>query len=92
MYLGVAAFFAARALRRTTEFRDRAALLVALGVLLTYLNQAFGDMGLVSMQFVFFVAAAIAIIGRLATRHGAWPSPAVAVKAPVLLVGSRALA
>jgi hypothetical protein len=81
MYLGVAAFFAARTLRRTTEFRDRAALLVALGVLLTYLNQAFGDMGLVSVQFVFFVAAAIAIIGRLATRHGAWPGRAPAPRA-----------
>ncbi len=92
MYLGVAAFFAARALRRTAEFRDRVALLVALGVLLTYLNQAFGDMGLVSMQFVFFVAAAIAIIGRLATRHGAWPSRAVAPKAPILLVSPRPMA
>ncbi len=72
LYLGIAAFFCARALARSHRPLNRAALLVSLGILLTYLLQAFGDMGTQSIQMAFFVSVAVATIGRLATQVGAW--------------------
>jgi 4-amino-4-deoxy-L-arabinose transferase-like glycosyltransferase len=75
LYLGIAAFFFARTLRRATAFDDRVALLTALCIMLTYLLQAFGDMGTEAIPFDFFIAVALAIIGRLTARLGGWPAP-----------------
>jgi hypothetical protein len=72
LHVAVALFFFARTLRRTTRSSERSALLVASGILLSYLNQAFGDMGTQSMLINFFVATAVCIIGRLAAQNGAW--------------------
>ena len=72
LYVSVGLFFFARTLGRVRPPDERAALLVALSILITFLNQAFGDMGTQSIEIAFFVALALAIIGRLATRHGAW--------------------
>lgn len=72
MYLGVAAFFFARALRKAQVFDERVALLTALCIMLTYLLQAFGDMGTEAIGFDFFIAVALGIIGRLTTRLRAW--------------------
>jgi 4-amino-4-deoxy-L-arabinose transferase-like glycosyltransferase len=71
-FIAVAVFLLGRTLVRVSAPDERAALLVALGVLVTYLNQSFGDMGTQSIELAFFVALALAIIGKLATRHGAW--------------------
>lgn len=69
LYLGVTVYLLGRTLRRASRVDERVALLVSLSIVLTYLMQAFGDMGLLSMQFDFFVGVAVAIAGRLATRH-----------------------
>jgi hypothetical protein len=71
-YLAVGVFLAGRALRLATAWRERVALLVSLSIIITYLMQAFGDMGTQAMMFDFFVGAALAIAGRLATKAGAW--------------------
>lgn len=68
-YLAVTAYLIARVLRYSRAWRERVALLASLSVILTYLFQAFGDMGLVNSQFCFFVSAAVAIAGRLAARY-----------------------
>ncbi len=74
LYLAVAAFFFARALRKAQAFDERVALLTALSIMVTYLLQAYGDMGTEAIPFDFFIAVALAIIGRLTTRLGAWPA------------------
>ena len=90
LYLAVAAFLFARAVRKAQAFDERVALLTALSIVLTYLLQAFGDMGTEAIQFDFFIAAALGIIGRLTTRLGAWPvtsaARATASPAPVSLL------
>lgn len=75
LYLGITSFFFARALRLASDVSERVGLLVAIGVIITYLLQSFGDMGTQAMQFVFFVSVAVAIIGRSASRHGVWRAP-----------------
>lgn len=72
LYLAVALYLAGRTLPLTADYRERVGLLVALSIIVTYLMQAFGDMGTQSTMFDFFVGSALAIIGRLATRHGAY--------------------
>lgn len=71
-YLAVALYLAGRTLQRATDYRERAGLLVAVGIIVTYLVQAFGDMGTQATMFDFFVGTSLAIIGRLAARHGAY--------------------
>ncbi len=83
-YLAVALFFLGRTLRVVKPWRERVALLVALGIISTYLMQAFGDMGTQTIMADFYVGVALAIIGRLATRANVWrvPLPAPAVQEP----------
>ncbi len=71
-YIAVALYFLGRTLQVATDWKDRVALLAALSIILTYLLQAFGDMGTQSALIDFFVGCALAIIGRLATRWGVW--------------------
>lgn len=75
LYLVVAVFLLGRSLPKITRWDERAAVLVALGIVLTYLMQAFGDMGMLSIQFDFFVAVAVAISGRLAISYEALRVP-----------------
>lgn len=72
LYLGVTSFFFARAIKVVDDTNERIGLLVAISIIITYLLQAFGDMGTQAMQFVFFVSVAVAIIGRSASRHRQW--------------------
>jgi len=72
LYLGVTSFFFARAIKVASDTQERVGLLVAMAILITYLLQAFGDMGTQGIQFVFFVSVAVAIIGRSASRHRQW--------------------
>jgi hypothetical protein len=74
-YLLVAVFLLGRTLRFATDWQDRAALLISLSIILTYLLQSFGDMGTQSAVIDFFVAIAIAIVGRMSTRWGIWREP-----------------
>jgi len=62
-YIPVTTYLIARTLRVASAWPERVALFTALTILMTYLFQAFGDMGMVTTQYNFFVA------GRLATKH-----------------------
>jgi hypothetical protein len=77
-YLVVGLYFLGRALPATKDWRERVALFVSLSIIVTYLMQAFGDMGTQSVMFDFFVGIALAIVGRFATRANAWSRSAVA--------------
>ncbi|MBK7857908.1 MAG: hypothetical protein IPJ65_04630 [Archangiaceae bacterium] len=78
LYLAVAAFALGRTLKVTTDWRERVALLSAVAIFVTYLMQAFGDMGMLSIQFVFFVSVGVAIVGRLSVRKGVMRAAAIA--------------
>jgi hypothetical protein len=60
------AYLAARAYRLSRASLDRAVALTALGVLLTYAIQAWGDMGLQSWLATTLVAMAVAVAANLA--------------------------
>jgi O-antigen ligase len=68
----VGAFFAMRAYYAATSPIDRTAAIVSFGVVLVYLIQCWGDLGLGAPQGVFLVAAALAVAGKLAVATGAW--------------------
>jgi hypothetical protein len=83
LYVGVSVFFAGRTLPLVGVPEERAALTIALAVLVTYMNQAFGDMGTQSYAIDLLVAVAVAVVGQLATRHGAWlQQPVAALRHP----------
>lgn len=85
LWVAVAAFFLGRTLPRVRPWDERVALFLSLGIIVTYLFQAFGDMGTQSMMFDLFCAVAVATIGRLAAKYRSWtmesPDP-VRVDAP----------
>ena len=72
LFLVAGVYFAARAYHRAVAPRERAAMLVALGAVLTYANQVYGDMGTQSYTCVFLVAPLLALAGQLAVATGAW--------------------
>jgi hypothetical protein len=69
LWLAVATFFLGRTLPRARAWNERVALYVSLSILVTYLMQAFGDMGTQSIMFDLFCGVAVACIGRFATAH-----------------------
>lgn len=73
MYLVVTVFLASRAYRHARAPAHRELALVALCMVLTYANQCFGDMGIISWICVFHVAVMVALTGKLAVTVGAWP-------------------
>ena len=76
MVLVVGVFLAARTYHRAREPNQRAAMLVCISVIITWLNQAFGDMGVLSWMGAFLLAAALVVIGQVAVEVGAWPARA----------------
>lgn len=87
LYVGIVSFYWARTTPRCTDGCERVALYVSLGVLLSYLSQAFGDMGTQSSLINFFVASAVTIVAQLASKHRAWSTgaaerPAATVEPP----------
>jgi hypothetical protein len=71
--LSTGVFLAARAYWRTHDPTRRAAALTSIAVVLIYLIQCYGDMGLISWHSVFLVSPALAAAAKLATASGAWP-------------------
>lgn len=87
LYIAVTAFLAARTYHRARQPEIRSACLVALTMLIAYLNQCFGDMGTLNYFGAFFVALSAAVVGKLAIQVGAYPAPArqtVAERSPAL--------
>lgn len=76
MMIGLSVFFAARAYRASRVPAQRAAALVAIGVVLVYMIQCYGDMGFVSWTASFTLALAIVASGKLAVATGGWPARA----------------
>ncbi|MCP3137187.1 exopolysaccharide repeat unit polymerase [Pyxidicoccus xibeiensis] len=75
MYLAATVFFAVRAYHRSNVSEHRAAALIIVGMVATYINQVFGDMGIISYLCTFTMAASVAMAGKLAVYTGAWPVP-----------------
>jgi hypothetical protein len=73
MPLVVGIFLATRSYRFARTPNERSAASVALAVILSFLIQAWGDMGMQGWSVSFLVAAAIAATGKLAFATGAWP-------------------
>jgi hypothetical protein len=72
MFLAVGVYFATRAFRFARTPPERAAAEVSAAVIMAYVIQAWGDMGLQSWVGVFVLAGALAIAGKLAVSTGAW--------------------
>ncbi|MGC4121431.1 MAG: O-antigen ligase family protein [Myxococcales bacterium] len=70
----VAVFLAVRAYRLAADPLSRTLALSPVLMAITYLLQAYGDMGLQSWGGAFLLAATLAAPGLLAARVGAWPS------------------
>ena len=78
---GVGVFFAMRAYHGAKTPGDRAAAIVSVGMVLVYMVQAFGDLGLGSLTGIYLLAPALAMAGKIAVSNGAWgarSAPAVA--------------
>ncbi len=84
LYLGVAAFFAARAYHRAASPDARAAMLASISAVIAYANQAFGDMGTQSYTSVFTIAPAVVLAGKVAMLVGAWNEGRVRERMPPL--------
>jgi hypothetical protein len=82
LHLAVTLFLMGRTYRRASAPFERAALVVALSAIITYLNQAFGDMGTQSVQMGCFTAVATTIVAQLALRNGAWFEGAAPAREP----------
>lgn len=72
----VGLLLAARAYRRLTRPFERAAMLTAIALIISHLNQVYGDMGTRSHFGSVLGALAVALAAKLAVRSGAWARPA----------------
>jgi hypothetical protein len=66
-------FLARRSYLFARTATERTVSMACLGVLMSYVLEAWGDMGTQSMNCTLLVAAAIAVSGKLAISTGAWP-------------------
>ncbi|MFY0562560.1 exopolysaccharide repeat unit polymerase [Archangium lansingense] len=74
-WISIAMFLTVRAYHRAHEPEARAGGLVAMSVIVAYINQCFGDMGTISWLGTILVAMAATCSGKLATVTNAWPAP-----------------
>jgi hypothetical protein len=83
-------FLARRSYLFARTAMERTAAMACLGVLMSYVLEAWGDMGTQSMNCTLLVAAAIAVSGKLATLTGAWPRGIPLFGAPDVAFRSQA--
>jgi hypothetical protein len=67
-------YFTMRGYYAAERPEDRAAAVTALGAIVIYLVQVYGDVGLGAWAGVFTVAPALALGGKIAVATGGWPS------------------
>jgi O-antigen ligase len=82
MTVVVGVFLAARSYSHARSPFDRAAAFTAMGMVLIYLIQCYGDIGFSDRATVFLVGPALAVAGQLALTTGAWstrPPPRAAM-------------
>lgn len=75
MYLVGTVYLTVRAYHRSHASEDRACALVIVGMVASYINQVFGDMGIISYICTFLISICVAMAGKLAVYTGAWPMP-----------------
>ncbi|HZI14631.1 MAG TPA: exopolysaccharide repeat unit polymerase [Myxococcus sp.] len=75
LYLITTVYMAVRAYHRAHHSEHRAASLIIVGIMAGYVNQVYGDMGIISYLCTFLVAVCVAMSGKLAVATGAWPMP-----------------
>jgi hypothetical protein len=73
-WISIAVFLTVRAYHRAREPMQRAGCLVAMGTIVAYTNQCFGDMGSISWLGTLLIAMGATCAGKIATLTGAWPS------------------
>jgi hypothetical protein len=74
-YLGIMVLLARRIYERATEGEDRVAALASIAMVIMYMVQAYGDMGIYSWMILMLQCAAVATVGSLSVEVGAWPAP-----------------
>ncbi|MFI5301769.1 MAG: hypothetical protein ACHREM_27075 [Polyangiales bacterium] len=72
LMLVAGAFFASLAHRATTATDERVAAAGALGVVASFMIQAYGGMGLQRCTAAFLLSMALVVAGKLAVASGAW--------------------
>jgi len=77
LIFGGGVYFAMRGYYAAERPADRAAAITALGAIVIYLVQVYGDVGLGAWAGVFTVAPALAIAGKIAVATGGWPAQGV---------------
>jgi hypothetical protein len=82
LFLVMGVLLSARAYRAARRPEDRAAALTCICVVITFLNQAFGDMGTQSWVSVFLLVPAVVMGAKLAVATGAWPLHAPLLQLP----------
>jgi hypothetical protein len=75
MYLVGTVYLAVRAYHRAHVAEHRSAAIIIVGIMASYVNQVYGDMGIISYICTFLVAICVAMAGKLAVATGAWPMP-----------------
>lgn len=80
--LPVSTFLLARSHRAAGTPLERAIALAAISEIVVFMNQLYGDMGMISIPATWLVACALAAAGKLPVMTGAWPAKA-ARPAPV---------
>lgn len=75
MFLTVTLYLAVRAYHRSNISEHRAASMVIVGAVICYINQVFGDMGIISYICTFLLSLCVVVSGKLAVFTGAWPMP-----------------
>lgn len=81
MVIPVASYMNALTYRRARDPTVRSAAMVGLVEVVTYLNQAYGDMGAMGPTHIgpaTILGAGVAAAARLSVGSGAWPSPGAA--------------
>jgi hypothetical protein len=73
--LAVAMFLAVRSYRRSQVSSERAAALAAIGGIVIYMVQGYGDIGFHTWAGALILICAIATAGKVAIPAGAWPAP-----------------
>lgn len=73
MYLPILVLLARRAYANARNGEDRVAALSGITMVIMYVVQAYGDMGVLSWMIVMLLAATISSISSLAVETGAWP-------------------
>lgn len=74
MVIPIATYLNVRTYRTSTRPLERTVVIVAISIVIAYLNQAFGDMGYIHFMPSTLVGLSIAIAVRMSVASGAWPT------------------